>query len=201
MDADLAGQLHDADARELGRRIRDRRLSCGLTQAALAGGAVTVGYVSRIESGQRRPDVKLLESFATALDTTAEFLIHGIEPSRADEVLLSLLHAELSLETGDPAAAIAEIGRLLDDAAGPLPADLQRRARFLRCKALEALGRYDEAIIELERLVGGDTTTSATPMRIALSRCYRESGDLSRAVDVGEAALSALEEAGVDGGY
>jgi tetratricopeptide (TPR) repeat protein len=200
MNAELAGELHRADPAEVGRRIRDRRLACGLRQSALAADRVTIGYVSRIESGQRRPDAALLESFATVLDTTPEYLILGIEPARADEIMLILLHAELTLETGDAAAVTRDLAPLLADTASPLPRASQLRARLLYAKALEALGNYDEAIIELERLAEQDADGGALPIRLALSRCYRESGDLSRAVDVGEAALSALKEAGVDGG-
>lgn len=198
LNAELAGHLRDADARELGKRIRDSRLSRGLTQAELAAGKVTVGYVSRIESGQRRPDVELLEFFATQLGTTAEYLVHGVAPARSDEILLALLQAELALETGDAAGAIHEIDQLLDGSG--LPPDSQRRATLLHAKALEALGRYDEAIVALERLLEEPTDDLAVPVRVALSRCYRESGDLSRAVDIGESALVALAKAGVDGG-
>jgi transcriptional regulator with XRE-family HTH domain len=199
MNAHLAGQLHEADLRELGARIRHQRAARGLTQSALSAGRVTVGYISRIESGQRRPDAELLEAFAAVLGTTPEYLILGIESPRADEVMLSLLQAELALETGDAAAAATDLQILIDDATQPLPPDSQPRAHFLYARALEVLGRYDEAIIELEHLAETDSAEALT-IRIALSRCYRDSGDLSRAIDVGESALSTLKEAGIEGG-
>ncbi|HVY09597.1 MAG TPA: helix-turn-helix domain-containing protein [Mycobacteriales bacterium] len=200
MDADLAGRLHDADLTTLGKRIRDRRLACGLTQEALAAGAVTVGYISRIESGQRRPDVKLLEAFAGLLDTTPEYLVLGVSPARSDEVLLTLLHAELAVETGDAEVALREVELLLGDGSEPVGPTALRRGQLLQARALEALGRYDEAIVMLERLAEQESGGAALAVRVALSRCYRESGDLARAVDVGESALRALKAAGIDGG-
>lgn len=199
MDADLAGRLHDADPAELGERIRNLRLARGMTQSALANGAVTIGYVSRIEAGQRRPDVALLERFARVLDTTPGYLVTGIEPARADEIVLTLLNVELALETGAPDEALASLTALAGG--GPLPADASRRAAALRASALESLGRYDEAIVALEQII--ESERSAFPpvhVVIALSRCYRETGDFARAIDVGEQGIAALKDAGIDGG-
>jgi tetratricopeptide (TPR) repeat protein len=185
----------------LGERIRNLRLARGLTQAGLADGAVTVGYVSRIEAGQRRPDAALLERFATVLATTAEHIITGVEPARADEVVLTLLNAELALETGSADEALAALASLTGVEGADLPPETQRRAGFLEARAFEALGRYDDAIDSLERVVANHAAGGpCLPEMLALSRCHRESGDLNRAIDVGERALSALKEVGIDGG-
>jgi transcriptional regulator with XRE-family HTH domain len=200
LNPELAGRLHDADPGELGRRIRDLRLSRGLTQTELAAGAVTVGYISRIESGQRRPDTKLLEMFASVLETTAEYLVTGIEPRQSEELLLALLHAELALETGDADETLDVLGPLLRDESVQAPADVRERAEFLRARALESLGRFDEAISALDGLAERDQGGIGLEVVIALSRCLRDSGDVARAADVGEAALRSLQEAGIDGG-
>ncbi|HVS67840.1 MAG TPA: helix-turn-helix domain-containing protein [Mycobacteriales bacterium] len=201
MNADLAGRLRDADPVRLGERIRNLRLARGLTQAALANGAVTVGYISRIEAGQRRPDVALVERFAEVLGTTAEHVVTGVEPVRADEILLTLLHAELALETGSATEALTALGGVTGAAGADLPADLRQRAEFLAARAMESLGRYDDAISALEKLVdSGAGRALFLPGMLALSRCHRDSGDLTRAIDVGEQALAALKEAGIDGG-
>ncbi len=201
MNAELAGRLREADPSALGQRIRNLRLARGLTQANLADGAVTVGYVSRIEAGQRRPDAVLLERFAAVLATTAEHLITGVEPARADEVVLTLLNAELALETGAAQDALAALAAVTGPAGADLPDDVRQRADLLEARALEALGRYDDAIDSLERVVAAQASrVSFVPAMLALSRCHRESGDLNRAIDVGEHALAALKEAGIDGG-
>ncbi|HVT63683.1 MAG TPA: helix-turn-helix domain-containing protein [Mycobacteriales bacterium] len=197
MDAELAGRLHDADPVELGQRIRNLRLARGLTQTALADGAVTIGYVSRIEAGQRRPDVALLERFARVLETTPEHLVTGVEPARADEITLTLLNAELALETGAAGEALSALQAL--DSSGELPRDVRQRVALLTARALEALGDYDEAILALDHLVAEQGPT-LIPAMLALSRCHRETGDINRAIDVGERALVALKEVGIDGG-
>jgi transcriptional regulator with XRE-family HTH domain len=194
----LAGRLHDVDPAVLGERIRNLRLARGLTQSALADGAVTIGYISRIETGQRRPDVALLERFAGVLDTTAEHLVTGVEPARADEITLTLLNAELALETGaadEALSALHGFGATGED----LPPDLRQRVTLLTARAHESLGNYDEAIVALDGLVA-DQGPTMLPAMLALSRCYRETGDINRAIDIGERALAALKAIGIDGG-
>jgi transcriptional regulator with XRE-family HTH domain len=194
----LAGRLHDVDPAVLGERIRNLRLARGLTQSALADGAVTIGYISRIETGQRRPDVALLERFAGVLDTTAEHLVTGVEPARADEITLTLLNAELALETGaadEALSALHGFGATGED----LPPDLRQRVTLLTARAHESLGNYDEAIVALVGLVA-DQGPTMLPAMLALSRCYRETGDINRAIDIGERALAALKAIGIDGG-
>ena len=74
-----------------------------------------------------------------------------------------------------------------------------QRARFLQARAHEALGHTDEAIIELDDLLGSRITgLMRINVGIALSRVYRESGDLGRAVSTGERILAELEESGLD---
>jgi tetratricopeptide (TPR) repeat protein len=71
----------------------------------------------------------------------------------------------------------------------------------LRALTHEAQGRLDQAIIELE-----DHLSEAPPgaplsltAAIALSRCYRESGDLARAVETGERHLEVLRGLELEG--
>jgi tetratricopeptide (TPR) repeat protein len=190
--------LHD-DRGDFGRRLRDRRLALSMTQSDLAGNDVTVSYVSKIESGQRRPDAQLCEAFAARLGTTAEYLITGVEPNRADEVRLSLRYAELALETGEAADAEQRTSELLgpDTALAP---DQTLEAHYLHARSLESLGRLDDAITELEGLLqAGPDGRQWVTATIALSRCLRESGDLNRAVEVGEAALARFAAAGLEG--
>ena len=54
MDSRNADLLKDIDPSELGQRIRALRVAKGWTQTDLAGGDISVGYVPRIESWQRR---------------------------------------------------------------------------------------------------------------------------------------------------
>lgn len=67
----------------LGRAIRERRIRRGLTQYDLAGGGVTGAHISRIESGDRRPSVELLEQLASKLGTDAETLMGSAHSTEA----------------------------------------------------------------------------------------------------------------------
>jgi transcriptional regulator with XRE-family HTH domain len=195
MHDDLIDLLRTIDAAVLGERIRTIRLRAGLTQAHVAGDAVSVGYVSRIESGQRRPDAKLLVGIADRLAVTVEELLLGVAPDHVAELRLQLDHADLALVTGSPADALAIVSRVLSDPVIAELPDLRRSAGYLHAGALEAVGDLQAAILALEDLA----ETSPADLdwidgMTALSRCYRESGELGRAIEVGSQAIRHIEE-------
>ena len=97
------------DPRLIGDRIRERRRALGLSQRDLSQPGISYAYISRIESGQRRPSLKALRKLAPKLETTAYWLETGA-PDPADEL----------------AALVLEYGRR------PLP----RRAALLARKVL-----------------------------------------------------------------
>ncbi|MFT4084765.1 MAG: helix-turn-helix domain-containing protein [Nocardioides sp.] len=195
MNADQVELLASIDPADLGQRIKAARAAKGMTQTELAGELMSVGYVSRIEAGQRRVKPATLEAFADRLGVATTQLLLGITPSEYDDVRLELNYAELALESGQAAEAAQRsaviLGRALDS--GPLRS-LHAQARFVHATALEALGRLDEAIIELEDLIDDlPQGVLRTAVAIALSRTYRESGDLARSVDTAETVLRSLE--------
>ena len=200
MRDDLIDHLRTIDAALLGERIRTVRQRTGLTQAQVAGDSVSVGYVSRIESGQRRPDTELLAGIAERLDVTVDELLLGVAPDRIAELRLQLDHAELSLATGSPEKALESVSRILVDPAIEDLAELRRSVGYIHARALEATGDLQAAILVLEDL------TELSPPDLewidgvaALSRCYRESGELGRAIEVGTQGMRRIEELGLDG--
>jgi transcriptional regulator with XRE-family HTH domain len=54
--------------RRLGARIRRLRERAGLTQADLAGDALSVSVISRVESGQANPPLMSIALIAAVLD-------------------------------------------------------------------------------------------------------------------------------------
>ncbi len=195
MDARQADLLATIDPAALGRRIRSARLAAGLTQGQVAGTEVTVGYVSRIESGQRRPDGKVLELLAGRLNASLDGLLLGVTEDRTAAIRLECDFAEIALQSGDPAQALARVDELLGDSASQAAHLELMRPEFIRARALESLGRLDEAILALEEIVSkGAAQPWWLRSSIALSRCYREAGDLARAIRAGETALDALSE-------
>ena len=200
MTEDLAQALAAVDPAELGRRIKQARVRGEMTQGQLAGNDASIGYVSRIESGQRRPELALLESLAKRLGTTALSLLTGAPDPTSDRIRVALDHADLALRGGaadDARARLDEIGPEVDREAFP---DLHRRWRYLRALTAEAAGDVDEAIVGLEDLIAADEDApDSTRMAIALSRCYRETGDLSRAIETGQRRLESLQTKNLDG--
>lgn len=199
MDSRHAVLLKQCDPVELGGRVRAVRLAMSLTQSDVAAAGVSVAYLSRIESGQRRPTLKVLGRLADRLEVSIEHLLGEVPPSELEEIRLTLEYAELSLESGEPQEAANRAGEALERLGGTTRDGLHERARFVYARALEALGRSDDAIVELEELIGGPVSDlMRIKVGIALSRVYRETGDLGRAIDIGERILPDLDKTGLD---
>ena len=84
-------------------------------------------------------------------------------------------------------------------------ADLEVRglasaSAFVRARALEAVGDYNEAILAFEDLTA---EASADPRwlkaAIALCRCYRQAGDAAASVEFGERASATARDLGLEG--
>jgi tetratricopeptide (TPR) repeat protein len=200
MDPNIAELSKSIDPAILGRRLRNARVAMGLTQTELASGDASTAYISRIEAGQRRPDLKLLGHLAGRLGTTVEELLVGITRDKRAELQLELDYAELELTSGNATEALTRAEAILAALPESGVVELERPSQFVRAFALEAAGDLDGAILALEKL------TSTPPFDlawirglIALSRCYREAGDLGLAIDVGERATTTIEEQGLAG--
>lgn len=199
MDSWEADLLKEIDPVELGQRLRSARVAKGWTQTEMASGEVSVGYVSRIESGQRRPNPHVLDDLALRLGVPVDHLLRGVSGREYDEIKLTLDFAELSLETGDCVEAEARAREALDRAVASSQEELARRARYLIARSLEGQGSLDDAILELEPLVAADNGgLFRVKCAIALSRCYRESGDLNKAIEIGEDIVAKLERSTLD---
>ena len=183
----------------VGERVRALRLQRGLSQEQLAGPGVSASYVSLIESGRRRPSPDALQTLATALGTSAEFLVHGESAALRRQEELDLRLAEGALRSGDPAEAERRFRVLRTAEAAPAVRDAVEQGL---AQALEAQGRLEEAIAGYEAIrarANDIADTSWLAASIALVRCYREVGDLGRSADLGERALEQLAGLGLPG--
>ena len=200
MNPDMAELSRTIDSAELGRRIRAARLAAGLTQAEVAGDDMSTAYVSRIEDGQRRPAAGLLGRMAERLSTTVEELLVGVAAYEQLRMRVQVDHAELSLAAGNAQDALTQASTVLEELAGKPLVDLRRDALQVRAFALEATGDLQGAIEVLEELTA-DARADRGWLKalIGLSRCYRDSGDLNRAIAVGERAEATIDELGIQG--
>ncbi|MBL0749081.1 helix-turn-helix domain-containing protein [Nocardioides baculatus] len=199
MDSRLAAVLAQTDRVELGGRLRSARQASGLTQGEVAEDVMSVAYLSRIESGHRQPTALALEALAVRLDVSVESLLGVADRREVDEMRLALDYAELSLESGQPHDAEKHLSKALDALASKEMEGMRERARLLHARALEATNREDDAVLELESLLEDAHTNGMTKIKagIALSRIYRETGDLGRAIECGERVISQIEDAGL----
>ncbi len=194
VDAHQVSLLQSVSLTELGARIKAARLAAGMTQTQLGAPEVTVSYVSRIEAGRRRPDPRVLDAFSVRLGVPVGELLDGPPVVDSQETRLSVDFVALSLELGDADDALAQAARMLADP--DVPATFHERLHFLRGRALEALGRLEDAVQVYEDLLASSPTGEfALGCGIALSRCYREWGDLGRAISVGETLLAEVARA------
>nr|WP_272917734.1 helix-turn-helix domain-containing protein [Nocardioides flavescens] len=176
----------------MGARIKAARTAAGLTQPELGGEQASVAYVSRIERGERRAGVALLEGFAERLGVSLDYLVLGRSADDVRRLALHLDHAELALKGGDAAQAL-DLARvaLIDPGRDALP-ETETRARWVEAAALDALGdpaavaAYEAFLARAPK--GPDALRAAT----AMSRILREAGELDRSVAVARAALDAL---------
>lgn len=199
MEPRLASVSRSIDPAVLGERIRNIRVAAGMTQGDLAGSDASIAYISRIEAGKRRPELTLLARLAKRLKVTPEELLLGVSRDRRAELQVTLDYADLALRSGNAVDALAKSADVLDAATDTSDIDLIRDAGVVNALALEALGHLDDAIVGLEDLVAGyESSAQWVRCAIALTRCYRESGDLVRATDTGEKAIARLRAVSLD---
>lgn len=177
----------------VGERVRNLRLTRRLSQAQLAGHDLSDSYISLIESGKRTPTPTVLRMLAERLGCTPEYLAEGVEPEQRAHLEVRERHAHLALLRGDPVTAAAGFDEVIARSDDP---DLTARARWGRARALEELGRTDDAIALFEELreqaERDPGRASWLPPVIALARCYHAVGDLGQAIALGERAVARL---------
>jgi transcriptional regulator with XRE-family HTH domain len=182
----------------LGARLRATRRERGCTQAALAGDDLSVSYISLLEAGRREPTAGTLQLLADRLQTTVEYLLSGVDPAERASHELELRFAELALANGDADEARRRF-TALSGLAGTSDEQVAWRVRRGLAAAAEAVGDLGAAIAEFEQLrESAERSPQVLPwlgVVVDLSRCYREAGDLQRAIDVAEHALTRVTDA------
>lgn len=182
----------------VGTRIRRLRQERGLSQDEVARPDLSASYLSRIESGTRRPTDRVLAELAQRFDTTVEHLVSGEDPRATESAELDLSYAELELRNGDPHDAHQRFAATLERLA-PSGSKLITRARIGLAQASEAAGNLEGAVQLFETVTEEAVVGSKTWFDAALGsiRCYRQVGDIGRSVDCGEKALRVCRDAAV----
>lgn len=200
VDHEVAELIQTVDPHVLGARIKTARIAAGLRQHQLAEGVSSVPYISRIEAGARRPGLDLLAVIAERTKTSVAALLRGLPDSDVVEIELELNYAQLEISTGSAAVALDRLAAVADRFPEEFRGPLAQRARRLHADALEATGDLSGAIAELELLLdSGADAGSWVSDATALSRCYREAGQLRSAIEIGDRARSRLVSVDLEG--
>src|SRR3954468_14764280 len=112
----------------LGTRLRQLRVTAGLTQSELAGDRFSKEYVSQIERGKTRPTQGTIEWLADRLGVDAGFLASGVATDERTRIEGALLRAEALYEAQEDEGAEAAFEPLAGAARATGVPELQVRA-------------------------------------------------------------------------
>ncbi|MGX9890105.1 helix-turn-helix domain-containing protein [Streptomyces sp. NPDC002276] len=193
--------LENTTTAGLGDRIRLLRGKRGLKQQDLASSEISASYISLIESGKRAPSDAVLAALAERLGCSAEYLRSGRDDHELEEARLRLAFGEMALRNGSNGEALQSLSELLTKPT-LLDVSMTRRARMAQASALEKLDRTEAAIAVLEELQRDPDLAPGSAewcqIAVALCRCYRNAGDITLSIEIGERAMARLDALGLD---
>ncbi len=184
----------------LGQRVRALRKEQGLSQADLAGDLVSPSYVSLIEAGRRSPEREVLEGLARKLGCSALYLSSGVAPEEITEQRLQLQFAEIALANGSLDEAREQFTKLADASTS----EIRLGSKWGLARTEEAVGNLHAALTHRDALLdaarsGEPGAPKLTSLLIGRCRLYRDVGDFSRSIEVGEDALREVRDLGLEG--
>jgi len=186
----------------LGERLRQLRVTAGLTQTDLAGDRFSKEYISQIERGKTRPTTETVEWLALRLGVDAGFLASGVS---ADE----RAKAEAILARADALSQEHRFDEAVEEYTRALPAVLGTGAAELRVRALsgEAMARAQsgdvkaalELLAEARGLVESESFTDVDRADVLyrLGVCRYKLSSISTAVALFDEALSLVDRSGL----
>jgi tetratricopeptide (TPR) repeat protein len=182
----------------IGNRIREMRIAAGMSQQHLARPDYSDSYISLIESGKRVPSPEVIQTLAIKLGVSVTYVRFGV-----DEAVLAAARTKLRvafnlLDADQPADALTAFEEVLDVPNLTGFPGVVHRARRGKALALQVSGRIQDAIGELEDLIGdlrGVDWEEWARAQTALLGCRRLSGDPGAGVEDAEEALQGLAAA------
>lgn len=170
-----------------GRRLKRLRLARGLSQAGLVGQGMSTGYLSRLESGERRPTERAVSYLAGRLGVDTSALTAPADGRSLTGVLAAVTSAPPG--TDDTAA----LSRAVEEDTGEDPA-ARWQALWLLSRAAGRDGDYEGERTRLRELVALSDLLAASDLRarslVAYACCTRALGDLRTAEPAAIEALS-----------
>ena len=194
----------------LGERLRQLRVSAGLTQTDLAGDRCSKEYVSQIERGKTRPTRETIEWLASRLGVDPNFLSNGVSADERGRMETALARAEALCEAREYEASIAEFEQARAAVIGIGSAELEVRAlvgeawaRMENGEVRAAVELLAHARAMVEEPAFSDVDRADVLYRLGVCR-YRLSsvstavGLLGEALDAGRALRAPLRHAALE---
>src|SRR5215213_10593460 len=136
---------------KLGERVRQLRMSSGLTQTELAGDRFSKEYVSQIERGKTRPTRETIEWLAAKLGVDAGFLERGVSADERSRVEAMLARADALANNHQYDEAVEEIENSRTAVLATGAVELEARALQTEAWARMERGEVRPALQLLER--------------------------------------------------
>ncbi|MFF5707272.1 helix-turn-helix domain-containing protein [Streptomyces sp. NPDC012794] len=187
------------DESSFGARLKALRLQRGLSQASLAGGEISTGYLSRLESGARQPTERVITYLAEQLgvDRRAFDALPTATATPGGGPLAQALSIAVSSDSDE------SVEQLIDVLAASGAED-----PLLRWQALWVIAGYrsrhgeraeEQACLEELAEVAEELSLPALRCRSGtqLARCLRSVGQIARALELAENAYRVAKDAGL----
>ncbi|MFK3730633.1 helix-turn-helix domain-containing protein [Streptomyces sp. NPDC088090] len=178
-----------------GRRLKQLRTERGLSQAALAGDGMSTGYLSRLESGARKPTPRAVEHLAAQLGAD----VSVFDEEAAGDSLSQALAIAASLESDETLEALERA--LVADAGTDQDPPLRWQALWLVARWHRRHNRQERERELLEELVALGERLGQPALRVRglaqLARCLRARGEIALAAEAAGAAHRLAREHGL----
>jgi transcriptional regulator with XRE-family HTH domain len=182
-----------------GRRLRQLRRQCGLSQVEVAGSAVSASYISLVESGRRVPSPDIARGIAERLGVPLDQLTStSAEPATRNgrlELVSQLLAARSARAAGEYEHARDILAAVGEESGGPDEEDARWELSWELATVLALLGEGKERGRLLHELLDASLTADSPHLHArvaaALSEVSRHAGDLAGAVRYAERAINA----------
>jgi tetratricopeptide (TPR) repeat protein len=187
---------------KLGERVRQLRMSAGMTQTDLAGDRFSKEYVSQIERGKTRPTRETIEWLAARLGVDAGFLANGVSANERGRIETALTRAEALSEDHRYEEALAEYEDVTSAVKGIAAPELEVRALGGEAWARMQEGQLREASALLDRAREltegtGFSDLDRADVLFRLGVCRYKLQSISTAVGLFNESLTLAERSGM----
>lgn len=144
---------------DTGRRIKELRVSAGMTQHDLAGSEMSSSYISLVERGKRIPSGRALKILAERLGVGVDEISTAAAPVETSgrvrrlDLVGRLVAARRQWEGGDAEGALSEFRDLAESDPAGRQDDVFTEAQLAIAEILGTLGRADEGAEVLLRML------------------------------------------------